>query len=530
MTKEMEFKMKKTYLYILALASLALTSCNDYLDKLPDDRAEVNTVEKVRSLLVSAYPDHSVDFLMEYSSDNVTDNGSNYTCQPNQDKIYRWEQVETTGNDDPKYVWQNHYTVVAACNQALDAVGEIGENSETLPLKAEALLCRAYAIFNLTNCFCMAYDPEKADQYLGIPYPKVSGISVDDRGTLAETYDNINADIEAALPYVDDAHLSTPKYHFNVKAAYAFAARFNLYSHNYDKAIEYATKALGNDPTSVLRTSVSTYSGLAGSSNIGDAYISSNDNANLMLVTAYSLLGRATSSSSFMKYAQTRALTYETFWASMPWAVGTSASNNTLYESHCLYGNNYTVLYPKMMEQFEYTDKVNGTGYPHIVDAVFTGDETLLVRAEAYAMKKEYDKAVADLQLWVNAHCEESHGTAVRPTLTVDNICSFMDNLAEAPVDPQSDSERSIKKVLNPQGFTVEAGTQMSLIQFILQVRRIETWHQGLRFQDIKRYGIEFSHPIEGEQTLIFKAGDLRGAIQLPIDVIDAGLEENPRE
>lgn len=523
--------MKKTYLYILALGALALTSCNDYLDKLPDDRAEVNSVEKIEELLVSAYPNHSIDFMMEYSCDNVTDNGTSYTCQPDQDKVYRWEQVETTGNDDPKYVWQNHYTVAATANEALDGVAKVGETSETLPLKAEALLCRAYAMFQMANCFCMAYDPEKADQYLGVPYPKESGVSVDERGTLAETYANINADIEAALPYVDDAHLSTPKYHFNVKAAYAFAARFNLYYHNYDKAIEYASKVLGNDPSAVLRSSVYTYSGLAGSSNIGDAYIQSSENANLMLVTAYSVMGRAASSSYYMRYAHNRTITqYETFWAAMPWAVGNSSSNNTLYESHLLYGNNYTILYPKMMEQFEYTDKVNGTGYAHIVDAVFTGDETLLVRAEAYAMTKQYDKAVADIQLWVNAHCEEARGKATRPTLTVDNINTFMDAVSYAPIEPASAAQHGFKKELHPQGFTVEDGTQKNLILLILQMRRLETWRQGLRFQDIKRYGIEFTHPVDGEQTLTFKAGDLRGAIQLPIDVVDAGLEENPRE
>jgi hypothetical protein len=61
-------------------------------------------------------------------------------------------------------------------------------------------------------------------------------------------------------------------------------------------------------------------------------------------------------------------------------------------------------------------------------------------------------------------------------------------------------------------------------------MRRLETIHQGLRWLDIKRYGIEFSHNIDGADALIFKAGDKRGAIQLPTDVIDAGLPANPRD
>lgn len=61
------------------------------------------------------------------------------------------------------------------------------------------------------------------------------------------------------------------------------------------------------------------------------------------------------------------------------------------------------------------------------------------------------------------------------------------------------------------------------------QMRRLETWWQGLRFLDIKRYGIEFSHNLVDMDPLAFTAGDLRGALQLPADAIVAGLEANPR-
>ena len=34
---------------------------------------------------------------------------------------------------------------------------------------------------------------------------------------------------------------------------------------------------------------------------------------------------------------------------------------------------------------------------------------------------------------------------------------------------------------------------------------------------------------IDGEDPIYFVAGDLRGAIQLPSDVINSGLQANPR-
>ena len=60
-------------------------------------------------------------------------------------------------------------------------------------------------------------------------------------------------------------------------------------------------------------------------------------------------------------------------------------------------------------------------------------------------------------------------------------------------------------------------------------MRRVNNMFQGLRFMDLKRYGIEYEHYIENEDPLTFTAGDLRGAIQLPADVIAAGLQANPR-
>ena len=53
--------------------------------------------------------------------------------------------------------------------------------------------------------------------------------------------------------------------------------------------------------------------------------------------------------------------------------------------------------------------------------------------------------------------------------------------------------------------------------------------HDGQRWCDIKRYGIEVAHNRYGLATDILKVGDLRRAIQLPSDVIDAGLAANPR-
>lgn len=517
--------MKKiNILFATMLALSTLSSCNDFLDKLPDNRAEVNSKDKIDNLLASAYSNQIPNFMMEVSSDNVTDNGRQYTANPAQMRMYRWEQVTETTNDSPYMVWNNTMVAIGTANEVLDDIAKVGAD-QLKPERAEALLCRAYGMFQLANAFCMAYDPSKADSYLGLPYPTKSGVNMTERGTLKELYAQIDKDIEEALPMVNDDHLAgrAAKYHFNRQAAYAFAARFNLYYHNYEKAIKYATEVLGSNPANFLRD-YSVFTTLAGREDINNSYISSSSKGNLLLQTAVGASGRAwMGSSRYLRFAHNRAMaSYETFWAPGPW--GSGSSTNKIYYATLLYGNAQLNFFPKIFEKFEYTDKIAGTGYPHIIAVSFSGEETLLVRAEAYALSKQYDKAIADMNAWQTSHCK----TTVTP-LTESSINTFVGNLPYAAVTPTSDAMRSIRKTLHPQGFTVATGTQENLIELILHMRRLETLYDGLRFQDIKRYGIEFSHFFDGEEAHVFKAGDLRGALQLPQDVIEAGLAANPR-
>lgn len=516
---------------VAAVALLGLTACNDYLDRLPDDRAQLNTPEQVQKLLESAYPDHAPNFLFEMSSDNVTDNGSQYYAQPNQDEMYRFQDVATHGNDDPYSLWTNLNSTVGTANEAIAALDELGGEKAHPAEYAEARLCRAYCMYQLANIFCMAYDPTKAKEYLGLPYPTEPEKSINSfytRGTLQELYDNISKDIEAALPNVSEGYMTTPKYHFNKSAAYAFAARFNLMIHNYDKAIEYANVVLGTNPVNVLRD-YSLMANMSSANDIRNTYVKTSENANLLLITAYSINGRAMSSSSYyQRFNHSSDLTqFETFWSKGPW--GSGSDNNTLIYAGLLFGTDQCVYFPKVREFWEVTNKMNDTGYPHIVFPAFSTDETLLVRAEAYALKKDYTHAISDMNTWIETHCYAKMGNRKRPTLTEENINTFMDGLRYAEVNPTSNAQRSIKKTLHPQGFTVEAGTQENIIQLILHMRRLETWGEGQRFIDLKRYGIEYAHSLDGEEAVIFKAGDLRGAIQIPEEVRTAGLEANPR-
>ena len=70
--------MRKQTLYILCIFSgcLVASSCKKYLDVNPDNRTEINTVEKVAQLVGTAYPDRDYLAFTEAASDNSEDKGS----------------------------------------------------------------------------------------------------------------------------------------------------------------------------------------------------------------------------------------------------------------------------------------------------------------------------------------------------------------------------------------------------------------------------------------------------------------------
>ena len=252
--------MKNKY-SIIAIAAVAfsLVSCDKFLDVMPDNRTELDTQEKIRSLLVSAYPETDYLLVSEFSSDNVDDFGpENPNTDPFIDEVYAWKDVTNTDNEDPENIWQSSYSAIAAANQAIEAITNmVGPDAEGYePEMAEALLCRAYSHFVLVNMFSQAYTEATADQKLGVTYMSAPEQGLNpkyERESVAQIYAKIDQDLQKALPLVSDNYYTVPKYHFNQKAAYAFATRFYLYYEKPEEAVKYADACLGSAPATMLR-------------------------------------------------------------------------------------------------------------------------------------------------------------------------------------------------------------------------------------------------------------------------------------
>ncbi len=519
--------MKKcSFVYIALCVGLcfALAGCDDFLDVMPDNRAEVNTASKVTSLLVSAYPLSTSVGLMEMASDNAQDNGDRFSALgQEQEDAYLWKDITVTSNDSPQLFWDACYNAAAAANQALSAIEEMGNPANLQAQRGEALICRAYAHFALANMFCLPYNPQTAETDLGLPYAEAPETTVAphyERGNLKTLYEKINADIEAGLPLVNDEIYTVPKYHFNRKAAHAFAARFNLYYHRYDKVIEYAGVVLGASPDKMMRNWAAIDAAPSDFNVRANMYISASDPANLLMLPVYSdwciwhgpfSLGQ--------KYGHARVICErETMRAPGLWGTGAA-----FYPANSIWSPAEKMPVTKIAYYVEYLDKVAETGYVRDVIVAFSGDETLLCRAEAYALKGELDKATEDINVWVASH---TYGVE---QLTTDSIVKFYESVAYMPTQITGDNQRTVKKRINPRGFTVAAGDQENMIQCLLHLRRVENIHEGLRWEDIKRYGIEIAHNRDGQADDVLTLDDPRRAMQLPQAVISAGLAANPR-
>ena len=523
----------------LMLASVAiLASCSDQLDTLPDNRTTLDTPKKIAGLLVTAYPDRTPTLFNEWMSDN-TDYMGAQNSQGNRggDQYFFWQEQTEGGNDSPEMVWMLYYEGVYKANEALAAIEDQGgpKNDILRNSKGEALLIRAYDHFILANEFCRPYNGKTSTKDAGLYY--ATGIAdfsaaaeQSNRGTVADVYEKIAADIEAGIPLLNDTY-EVPKYHFNKQAAYAFATRFYLYYEKWEKAKEYADKLLGSNPAASLRDyralQAMPLSKSEQAVKIAEAYCSASADCNLLVQTSVSNAGMALGPWLISKrYTLTNYLSEtELFNSNNIWGT----SSNLIWKPFTVNsGENNFALLMKLPREFEVRNTTTGSGYLRTLNVDFTMDEALLNRAEAEIMLGQNDAACADMTIWM----KNFFNTNV--TLTPTSVQTYFKTVPYAYADAAK-MVPSFKKHISPR-FTIDAegSVQESLLQCLLNFRRIETVHQGMRWMDIRRYNIEIPRRLIGANGKPSKnldwleKDDPRQVVQIPQSIREAGVAGNP--
>lgn len=539
-------KVMKKYIFGLLTMTLgvALTSCESFLDEVPDNRTEIDTPEKVQLLLVSGYPQSTPAVICELSGDNFVDNnvvkpGIHRSAYKDfHEEAYAWKDINNygTGEDDTPYdVWEKYYYGIATANHAIAAMKEMSNDPANDPSLApswgEAHVLRAYLHFVLVNVFAEAYkDETRSLQDMGIPYvtePETT-VNIDYstskyRHSVAETYDLIEKDLLEGINLIDDSKYKVPAYHFNQNAAHAFAARFYLYKRQYDKVIEHADAALGSNAASSLRKWANM------STNTIDAMLKSyNDETapcNYLLQTTYSLQDRLLSAIRFVindgNKSESVKSSKEAIYGGGPnWSNRLKAYEGKIYR----YGENDDGSWLfRVYEYFEYEDKIAGIGFVHIIYQPFTAEETLLCRAEAKLYLGQTSSAIDDLNTWTASKLVEAPLTQEKINKFYGGDPKTSDFVSELNPDKMSDQ------------FQILTGDKLNVLHCILHFRRIETMFEGLRWFDIKRYGITVHHAFRGPQDPnithdYLQWDDPRRVLQIPNNVIKAGYPATERE
>lgn len=490
-----------TILFIAVVLTAGVSGCKKFLEKEPDNRAELNSPQKVSQLLASAYPKANYEAMAEISSDNAGDIGTNALDVPDWITLdedlyfYRDNKGSGTNEDTPEGYWFGCYKAIAAANLALDAIGRASDPQNYTAQKGEALVARAYAHFMLVNFFAKFYNESTSSSDPGIPYvtePETVSIKQYDRKTVSYVYEMIEKDLTEGLPLLNDNAYSVPKYHFTTAAANAFASRFYLYKKDYAKVIQYARSAVNENTFATnLRPWNTLYLTLPinGNGSLQQLYSKATEKANLLLVETNSWWWLISGQG---RYGSTPAI-INTVTGSEPVAGG-----NWAFPSSSISDGHFHV--PKLDIFFVETSLGSGVGDGWQMIPLFTVEEVLFNLAEAYTYTGQTAQAIALLNTYLSTRISQ--------------------------YDPSTDniSEDKIKSRYNVTDIKV------GLINTILAYRKIEFIHEGMRWFDILRYDIEVTHStIDGSQTVTLTKDNPHRVFQIPPTAQQSGLQLNPR-
>ena len=439
-----------------------ITFDRDVLDVPPLEQV---TLDDLSRLMGEAYPQESPAMMCELGSDNFVDNNvylmyliaTEFKSSSGlYDQLFTWSSVSddasyATNADSPLAVWYAYMGGISICDYILRAADAIEtaqpSQSESLqPYRAEALLVRAWLRSALADVFDVDFETA------------------------------IDEDLLAGLQLIDYLQ-DEDAYRLTRRAANALAARHYLMKRDWAKVEQYATAALGDNPADMLRD----WQALADCTNIGeklDVYYDATLPCNFLVQNTYSLRSRMLVA---CRYATNGEPLKVVLWGGNGpvWKSCLPSMNGNVY----IWGRQeYGAWLFRAYEYFEYTDEEAGIGYVINKYTPFTAEETLLMRAEARFYLGWQDACLEDLNIWVKSKM-------VTNELTLDNIEAFYTPdksglVNDVHIDEMGWSQQDIQT----------AAQDKPLLDCLLHFRRIETIYDGLRWNDLKRYGINIQH------------------------------------
>jgi hypothetical protein len=492
---------------VIIIAGILLSSCDEYLDKTPDNRTSIDIPNDVSELLVNAYPNATYFGFCHTMSDNAGDAGIKSPFIKQYEQYFFWEVPTSDEIDTPDYYWCACYKAIAHANDAIEVIEKYKNSDGTIPNEyqaqyGEALVARAYSHFMLVNLWAKHYNPSTYDSDPGIPWvdkPEKVVIKKYKRETVKVIYKNIVEQLEEGITYIKNEAYKVPKYHFNIAAAHAFATRVYLFMGDWEKVLEHANEVLNTNTASQLRDWNGSYKDLT-YKELKQRYNSTNEKSNLLMTCVIS---------DWSKYYE-----YQRY------GFGQKQEDEFIYStlvcgSYYAYKIRYFTgfdrkLIPKFFELSKKLDISSDAGSCYLTAPLFSIEEVLLSRAEAQVMKKEYGAARKDLDIFFSKRVLDYTNSAI-------------------PV-----ADENVKALYSSDGVELNPfyeidEEQSAYLKCILRQRRTEYLFEGLRWFDIRRFNIPITH-IDSEGNIFeLKAYDNRKCLQIPQSAISYGIKPNPR-
>jgi len=231
---------------LLFCVVILLSGCTKFLDKKSDLKLSTpSTFEDLEALLRAP---GTMNFAYtaawgEIASDNVLLTSSVWgSISLQQDRIpYNWDTLPTA-----QVPWASAYLRILQANLIQEKLNEMNEVSleRKNSLKGRALFYRALTYFDLLLFYSEAYDPQRAEQIIGVPLRR--GTDIDEklvRNSLQECMQQIEQDLTAAsellLPAIPELPI-TP----SLAAVHALFSKYYLMIHDYEKAELHAQECL----------------------------------------------------------------------------------------------------------------------------------------------------------------------------------------------------------------------------------------------------------------------------------------------
>lgn len=514
--------MKKIF-YILALVATAtLASCNqDLLETAPTDEISAETlITDATGAQVAISGIYSYMYQGVASSSWASENlgilartlafdlmgEDNYPYGAGSQWYYYDHLLDTDGDFTRSYgrqgqQWFYYYTIIAQANyviakeDVLVAEGFAGQD-----VVAQAYSIRAFAYNALAEWFCQGNYPENKETP-GVPLyttPTSMDTKGQTRGTLADTYAQINADYKAAYDLfkvvAEGGYKKTHVSHIDFYTNCVLWARTALAEGEWQRAYDLATEALAK-PGLVRVESVKNMGGL-------------NDSSLGNVLWGFQVVADQTGP-------------YGPFISHMdPYNGGFCGEEKKCFSDE---------LYASIPETDERLAWINTKGFED-------EEGELIMKDVPVSIKFLYKDAATSVADQIIVRAEEAILIAAEAACRLKDWTNARTLLTELGTKRDSKYADRLDALQDSDAFnddTTAALIPQSLMDEVLWQRRVELWGEATgRLYDLKRLNLGYTRSVDGLTT---KPGDLRFTILLPQKEFDnnkalnIGEDQNPR-